>query len=113
MQATRILRARTPLIHFLGKRSVPESIDHTPRVHPASPATSLPSSFKQYREQFANQQGPLASRSVSSSSRVLFSPKPRDGEAFDRNELPKRFGRLIWTPEEMDAIDSAGASLYA
>ncbi|EPS35735.1 hypothetical protein H072_10863 [Dactylellina haptotyla CBS 200.50] len=111
MNATRVLARRTPLIHFVGKRAIPETIDHTPRAHPASPSSSLPTSFKQYREAIANQHGPLVSRSASSKS--YFSPKPAPGEFFDRSELPKRFGRLGWSAAEIDAVQSGGASAFA
>ncbi|KAF3158961.1 hypothetical protein TWF106_011322 [Orbilia oligospora] len=111
MNPTRVLARRTPLIHFIGKRSIPEAIDHTPRVHPASPSSSLPTSFKQYRESVANQHGPLATRSASSKS--YFSPAPPQGQFFDRSELPARFGRLKWSSAEIDAVESGGASLAA
>ncbi|KAJ6257165.1 hypothetical protein Dda_8051 [Drechslerella dactyloides] len=111
MQATRVLARRTPLIHFLGKRSIPEAIDHTPRPHPASPSSSLPTSFKQYREAIANQHGPLATRSASSASKPFFVAQP--ASAYDRSQLPSRFGRVRWTPAEIAAIDSAGASMFA
>ncbi|KAF3936655.1 hypothetical protein ABW19_dt0206881 [Dactylella cylindrospora] len=117
MNATRILRHRTPLIQFIGKRSIPEAIDHTPRVHPASPVSSLPTSFKQYREAIANQHGPLATRSASSShapsSKVNYVPKPKEGEFADRSELPQRFGRLRLSAAEIAAVESGGASLFA
>lgn len=84
MNPTRLLRAaeyhRTPLIHFLGKRSPPsthpsplrhspyhqapltpcptESPDPTPQPHPASPSETLPDSFKAYRSK-VQQHGPL------------------------------------------------------
>ena len=93
MFATRALRAsaahaeRTPMIKFLGKRSIPcklihliyptnlqtnkyiASVDHTPHAHPASPTHELPAdftshkssssaSFSSYRQQ-AQQHGPL------------------------------------------------------
>ncbi|EWC45842.1 hypothetical protein DRE_04849 [Drechslerella stenobrocha 248] len=111
MQATRALAHRTPLIRFLGKRSIPESIDHTPRPHPASPSSSLPTSFKQYREAIANQHGPLATRSASSASKPFF-VQPA-ALLNNSGELPQRFGRLRWTPVEMDAVNSGGASLLA
>jgi len=38
--------------------------------------------------------------------------KPKDGEVLDRNELPKRFRRTPWTDEEIDAIQTGGATLY-
>jgi len=110
MNATRILSHRTPLIHFIGKRSIPEAIDHSARAHAASPTGSLPTSFKQYREAVANLHGPLASRSAS--SKTYFTPQPKKGEYFDRNQLPKRFGRLGWSAKEIDAVESAGASLF-
>ncbi|KAJ5550632.1 hypothetical protein N7535_001422 [Penicillium sp. DV-2018c] len=121
MRATSVLcsAARTPLIRFVGKRSVPKSIDHSPRVHPASPTGTLPDSFATYRAK-AQQHGPLG-RSASSSSRTIgglpgsaLGPvKPQEGEFFDRSELPSRFGRLPWTQAEIDAIETGGASLFA
>ena len=105
------------------------SIDHTPHVHPASPSESLPDSFANYRSK-AQQHGPLgggkessASGAVSPSShsygavggrpgRELGSIQPKQGEYFDRNELPKRFRRTPFTDAEMDAIQTGGASLF-
>jgi small subunit ribosomal protein YMR-31 len=37
---------------------------------------------------------------------------PNKGEFFDRDELPTRFHRLPWTQTEIDAVETAGASLY-
>ncbi|KAJ5235974.1 hypothetical protein N7489_006065 [Penicillium chrysogenum] len=100
MRATSILSgtARTPLIRFVGKRSVPKSIDHSPRVHPASPTGSLPDSFATYRAK-AQQHGPLGRSSFNSTvggtaGAALGPVKPQAGEFFDRAELPSRFGRL-------------------
>ena len=42
----------------------------------------------------------------------LGSIKPKDGEFFDRSELPKRFRRTGWSEEEIDAVTSAGASRF-
>ncbi|KAJ5130107.1 Ribosomal protein S36 mitochondrial [Penicillium bovifimosum] len=119
MRVTSVLcsATRTPLIRFVGKRSVPKSIDHSPRVHPASPTGTLPDSFATYRVK-AQQHGPLG-RSHSSSSiggrpgAALGPVKPQEGEFFDRAELPARFGRLPWTQAEIDAIETGGASLFA
>lgn len=61
MRPTSMLRAanaRQPMIKFLGKRSHPKNIDHTPQAHPASPTHELPSSFASYRQK-ATQHGPL------------------------------------------------------
>jgi len=111
MNATRVLRARTPLIQFVGKRTIPESIDHTPRVHPQDPHKTLPSSFAQYREK-AQQHGPLTGYRASSSSatenRNATALKP--GEYFDRSELPKRFWRLKVSQKEIEAVESGGAA---
>ncbi|EKV08362.1 Ribosomal protein S36, mitochondrial [Penicillium digitatum] len=119
MRVTSILSgtARTPLIRFVGKRSVPQSIDHSPRVHPASPTGTLPDSFATYRAK-AQQHGPLGRSSFNStiggnSGASLGSVQPKNGEFFDRAELPSRFGRLPWTQAEIDAIETGGASLFA
>lgn len=138
---------RTPLIKFIGKRSVPKSVDHTPHVHPASEKPSLPDSFAEsfadYRSR-AQQHGPLKTQQPSpssSSSRSSSAPqmsagtnvqggsqtygaiggksgaslgsiKPAQGEYFDRSELPARFRRMAWTESEIDAVESAGASMW-
>ncbi|OQE25167.1 hypothetical protein PENSTE_c006G07677 [Penicillium steckii] len=109
--------ARTPLIRFVGKRSVPKSVDHTPRVHPASPAGALPDSFAAYRAK-AQQHGPLGRASFNSgiggqSGHSLGPIRPQNGEFFDRTELPARFGRLSFSEAEMEAIETGGASMYA
>lgn len=149
MRATRVLLKHQPMIKFLGRRSVPKrkppsalpialshslttstppEIDHTPQVHPASPAESLPESFAQYRQK-ANQHGPMMRNSGSSgaasqaptqsygaiggsSARQLGSLKPKEGEFWDRNELPQRFRRTAFSEAEMEAIESGGASLF-
>ncbi|KAJ5678665.1 hypothetical protein N7462_006909 [Penicillium macrosclerotiorum] len=109
--------ARTPLIRFVGKRSVPKTVDHTPRVHPASPAGSLPDSFAAYRAK-AQQHGPLGRASFASgiggqAGASLGPIRPRAGEFFDRAELPARFGRLPWSQAEIDAVETGGASMFA
>jgi len=117
---------RTPMIKFLGKRSTPSSIDHTPHVHPASPTGELPpgfgtngsaSSFSNYRQQ-AQQHGPLG-RSISKhgeglgsqTGHSLGSVAPAKGEFFDRSELPARFRRTPYTEVEIEAIETGGATL--
>jgi small subunit ribosomal protein YMR-31 len=135
MFATKIMRAsvvgahaeRTPLIKFLGKRTIPTSIDHTPHPHPASPSHELPAdfassqkssspSFSSYRQK-AQQHGPLG-RSTSAdgslgslSGHSLGSVAPAKGEYFDRNELPARFRRAPIDLAEIDAIETGGATL--
>jgi small subunit ribosomal protein YMR-31 len=141
--ARQLAQHRTPLIKFIGKRSAPASVDHTPHVHPASEQAALPDSFAEsfakYRSR-AQQHGPLKTQTSSYSSSAsqtkmsagiggvggsqtygaiggasgasLGSIKPSDGEYFDRSELPKRFRRMTWTESEIEAVDSAGASMW-
>ncbi|KIV88381.1 hypothetical protein PV10_08068 [Exophiala mesophila] len=131
MRASLILRAtqhRTPSIKFLGKRSIPKSVDHSPQPHPASPTHSLPDSFATYRAK-AQQHGPLGGNNGHASpfqaatsghgtygaiggqsGRSLGSVQPAQGEYFDRNELPKRFWRTPWSEEEIEAVSTGGAS---
>ncbi|KAL1968859.1 hypothetical protein VTN77DRAFT_1220 [Rasamsonia byssochlamydoides] len=123
MRATAVLRnaSRTPLIKFLGKRTVPESVDHTPRAHPASPTKTLPETFAAYRSK-AQQHGPLNTPGRLSSlsygaigatpGATLGPVEPKPGEFFDRDELPERFHRLPWTQAEIEAIETGGASLF-
>jgi small subunit ribosomal protein YMR-31 len=94
-------------------------VDHTPRVHPASPTGTLPDSFAAYRAK-AQQHGPLGRASfttgggIGSQSGASLGPvRPAEGEFFDRAELPARFGRLSWSEAEIEAVESGGASMYA
>lgn len=113
------------MIKFLGKRTAPKSVDHTPHVHPAAPSTSLPDSFANYRSK-AQQHGPLGGQAAPHSANStgaygavgghsgheLGSIEPKKGEFFDRSELPARFRTTAWTEEEMEAITSGGASMH-
>lgn len=101
------------------------SVDHTPHAHPASPSHELPADFKSsakatspsfssYR-QHAQQHGPLGrakSGGVGETSGHSLGPvAPAKGEFFDRNELPARFRRSPIDLAEIDAIETAGATL--
>jgi len=123
------------MIKFLGKRTYPKQVDHTPQPHPASPTNKLPESFASYRQK-AQQHGPLGgqqfdapSRPLASSTAAMGGPmtygaiggragrdlgpiKPKEGEYFDVSELPRRFQRRVWTEEEMDAVTSGGATMW-
>lgn len=118
MNATKILRqGRQPMIRFLGKRSTPSHVDHTPHAHPASPTHELPSSFASYRKK-AQQHGPLNTNAVGGliggvAGRSLGPVEAGSGMFFDRSELPERFQRLTWSKAEIEAIESGGASLFA
>ncbi|KAB5583410.1 hypothetical protein GE09DRAFT_1078795 [Coniochaeta sp. 2T2.1] len=137
MFTTRILRQaaqhaeRTPSIKFLGKRTVPSSVDHTSHPHPASPTQSLPkdwasgsqstahNSFSSYRDH-AQQFGPLrktiksGDAGIGGNSGAELGPiKPPQGYAFDRNELPARFRRVPLTMAEIEVIESGGAAAFA
>ncbi|PFH62420.1 hypothetical protein XA68_13646 [Ophiocordyceps unilateralis] len=138
MFATRVLRQaavhadRTPMIKFLGPRSIPSSVDHTPKPHPASPTGTLPesfsgygnsssvsrhNSFSSYRDH-AQQHGPLQ-KSIrgfeagigGSSGSQLGSIEPAKGVHFDLSELPSRFRRVPFDMAEIEAIESGGAAL--
>jgi small subunit ribosomal protein YMR-31 len=82
----RLAQHRTPLIKFLGKRSLPkpDTIDHTPQLHPADPHPSLPDSFAEsfvhYRDR-AIQHGPLVKGQSSSSSSSTSSQGSGSGSA--------------------------------
>ncbi|CAI6338369.1 unnamed protein product [Periconia digitata] len=119
MNATKILQqGRQPMIRFLGKRVTPSQIDHSPKVHPASPNQALPESFASYRQK-AQQHGPLnqskfATGQIGGVPGSSLGPiEAGKGNYFDRSELPKRFQRLAWTQAEIDAVESGGASMFA
>ncbi|KAK4235720.1 hypothetical protein C8A03DRAFT_17568 [Achaetomium macrosporum] len=133
MFTTRVLRQaaqhaeRTPSIRFIGKRTVPASVDHSPQPHPASPTHSLPPSFKSgsshssfsaYRDH-AQQFGPLrktikADGGIGSAAGAQLGPvEPPQGVFFDRNDLPARFHRQPLTAAEIEAIETGGAALFA
>jgi len=99
-RALRAAQGHTPLIRFLGKRSVPskslasigttfsvlhqsrqigrpysretvEDQDHTPAAHPASPTHELPTSFASYRAK-AQQHGPLSGHKMSTNRPMAY-----------------------------------------
>ncbi|KAI2610760.1 uncharacterized protein GGS25DRAFT_479738 [Hypoxylon fragiforme] len=125
MYATRVLRQaaahaeRTPLIRFVGKRSIPENVDHTPHPHPASPSGALPSrtngnshaSFSSYRDH-AQQHGPLRKTIGAQSASQLGPIQPPKGVYFDRNQLPERFRRTPLSAAEIEAVETGGAALF-
>ncbi|CAG9979143.1 unnamed protein product [Clonostachys byssicola] len=136
MYATRALRQaavhaqRTPSIRFLGPRTIPSSIDHSPKPHPASPDGKLPasfvsnspsrhSSFSSYRDH-AQQHGPLqksiryseANGVGGTSGSALGSVAAPAGMYFDTSELPARFRRAPIELEEIEAVESGGAALF-
>lgn len=133
MFTTKVLRQaaahaeRTPSIRFIGKRTIPASIDHSPQPHPASPTNSLPASFTSgsshstfsaYRDH-AQQFGPLrktirADAGIGGNAGSQLGPvAPPKGVFFDRNDLPSRFHRQPLTAAEIEAIETGGAALYA
>ncbi|KAJ1338414.1 small subunit ribosomal protein YMR-31 [Microdochium nivale] len=130
MLATRALKqaahatARTPMIQFIGKRSIPSAIDHTPKPHPEAPGKALPGSFgssspnanshpsfSSYRDS-AQQHGPLRKNLGLASGAALGSVSPPPGQYFDRNELPQRFRRAPLDLAEIEAIETGGATLF-
>ncbi|KAF5642706.1 hypothetical protein F52700_3133 [Fusarium sp. NRRL 52700] len=131
--ATRALRQaavhaeRTPLIKFLGPRTIPSNVDHTPKPHPASGVEKLPESwsgygngdaatthksFSSYRDH-VQQHGPLQKSGFGGTPAAsLGSVKPPQGVAFDVSELPSRFHRAPLNAAEIEAIESGGAALF-
>ncbi|EWG52793.1 hypothetical protein FVEG_11417 [Fusarium verticillioides 7600] len=131
--ATRALRQaavhaeRTPLIKFLGPRTIPSNVDHTPKPHPASGVEKLPESwsgygngdaatthksFSSYRDH-VQQHGPLQKSGFGGTPAAsLGSVKPPQGVAFDVSELPTRFHRTPLNAAEIEAIESGGAALF-
>ncbi|KAF5574222.1 hypothetical protein FPANT_11871 [Fusarium pseudoanthophilum] len=131
--ATRALRQaavhaeRTPLIKFLGPRTIPSNVDHTPKPHPASGVEKLPESwsgygngdaatthksFSSYRDH-VQQHGPLQKSGFGGTPAAsLGSVKPPQGVAFDVSELPARFHRAPLNAAEIEAIESGGAALF-
>ncbi|RMY86132.1 hypothetical protein D0861_06098 [Hortaea werneckii] len=123
MQFTRALwQHRQPMIRFLGKRSIPKP----------SPTHELPESFASYRTR-AQQHGPLGGKQQGQrsaapsgsagatptvgniggrSAQQLGSVEPAQGQAWDRNQLPKRFHRARWTEADIEALESGGASMF-
>ncbi|PQE23901.1 hypothetical protein CJF32_00006711 [Rutstroemia sp. NJR-2017a WRK4] len=121
MFATKVLRQasaaaahheRTPMIKFLGKRSIPSSPTHElPKGF-----AEAQSSFSAYRQN-AQQHGPLGRSARKDGSigalpgKALGPVEPAKGEFWDRNELPSRFHRTRIDLAEIDAIETGGATL--
>lgn len=124
---------RTPMIKFLGPRTIPSSIDHTPRPHPASPSGTLPESFSAYGNgesasrhnsfstyrDHAQQHGPLQKSirgfeaGIGGTAGSQLGPvEPPKGVYFDLSDLPPRFRRVPFDMAEIEAIESGGAALY-
>lgn len=132
MYATRVLRQaaqhaeRTPSIRFIGKRTIPSSVDRSPQPHPAAPTDSLPAdwgksshtSFSAYRDH-AQQFGPLrktirADAGIGGNAgAALGAVSAPQGMYFDRSELPERFHRARLTLAEIEAIETGGAAAFA
>jgi len=95
--------------------------------HPSAPS-ALPNSFAEYRIR-AQQHGPLSAAGSAAAAvkaqaaaagfvghragRTLGPPLPTatSGLAFDRNDLPARFHRPRVAFEEIEAVETGGASL--
>ncbi|KAM3553480.1 hypothetical protein MY1884_006651 [Beauveria asiatica] len=134
MFTTRALRQaaahaeRQPMIKFIGPRSIPSSIDHSSKPHPASPSGKLPdgfaadgssrhTSFSSYRDH-AQQHGPLQKTIRSGEAGIgglsgtdLGSVEAPKGVFFDISELPARFRRQPINLAEIEAVESGGAAL--
>ncbi|QRV72312.1 hypothetical protein RhiJN_00326 [Ceratobasidium sp. AG-Ba] len=104
MIATRYLaspaRVHTPLIHFIGKRTLPKE-PHVPQPHPAAPQ-ELRTTFEEFRRRFKSYSAPAPRKNKNDDVMTYNAPW----------EAPKRFwrSRLVITDSEMDAVMSGGAS---
>ncbi|EQK98952.1 ribosomal protein YMR-31 [Ophiocordyceps sinensis CO18] len=121
MFATRALRQaaahteRTPLIKFIGPRSIPSSVDHSPKPHPASPAGKLPDSYRDHAQQHGPLQKTIRSLNAGiggSSGSQLGPVEPPKGVYFDISDLPSRFRRTPVELAEIEAIESGGAAMF-
>jgi len=97
MHASRAVLKHTPLIHFLGKRTIPKNIDHTPHVHPLSGMTQLPKSF--FGGAGAGGAGSAAATESASSPGALDSVL----------DLPQRFKMPAISEEELEQVNSGAA----
>ncbi|SPO05603.1 related to mitochondrial ribosomal protein [Cephalotrichum gorgonifer] len=121
---------RTPMIRFLGRRTIPANIDHTPQPHPQSPTGTLPqgfgsgytstgtkhptfSSYRDHAQQFGPLQKTIAEVGIGGATGAqLGAVNPPKGVYFDRNQLPARFQRRPIDLAEMEAVDSGGAAIF-
>ncbi|CAK9781517.1 hypothetical protein CC85DRAFT_282662 [Cutaneotrichosporon oleaginosum] len=115
MHATLLRNARTPLIQFLGKRSLPSST-HKPGPHPAAPK-EIVENFASFSAKSQSSSSSSSSSSFSASSHASAygtgflpaSKKPYDFENFW--EAPS----YLWqhtemTEREIEAVMSGGAT---
>ncbi|KAJ9417198.1 hypothetical protein QL093DRAFT_2103461 [Fusarium oxysporum] len=118
--ATRALRQaavhaeRTPLIKFLGPRTIPSNVDHTPKPHPASGVEKLPESWSGY----GNGDAATTHKSFSSYRDHVQQHGPLQKSGFggtpaaSLGSLPTRFHRAPLNAAEIEAIESGGAALF-
>lgn len=101
-----MITLRTPMIRFLGKRTLPKNVDHTPQAHPESPTGQLPSTFSSFAAYRKNSQtyGPLGGKGNKSI-------EAGEGEYFARRDLPKRLHYNEFSDMEMENINSGGADV--
>ncbi|KAF5099570.1 hypothetical protein D0Z00_001580 [Geotrichum galactomycetum] len=95
---------RTPLIRFLGKRTFPTSIDHTPRPHPQSPTQKLPASFLQ-----ASAAAPSFASNFSTGKMPASPVAAKEGEFFSVTELPSRFRPRQLSEQEIETVNLGSA----
>ncbi|KAF5094523.1 hypothetical protein D0Z03_002064 [Geotrichum reessii] len=93
---------RTPLIRFLGKRTFPSSIDHTPKPHPQSPTQKLPASFFQAAT-------PSFASNFSTGKMPSSPVAAKEGELFSVTELPSRFRTREMSDLEIETVNLGSA----
>ncbi|KAJ1308312.1 hypothetical protein OPQ81_004024 [Rhizoctonia solani] len=95
-------RVHKPMIHFLGKRTIPTE-PHVPAPHPAAPP-EVRTTFAEFRSKFKAYQSPAPRKSQNDQVRVYN----------DIWDAPSRFwrDRVPITEREVNAIMSGGAAAY-
>ena len=121
------LHSSQSLTFSLEHNITPAAPPTEPHPHPESPTHSLPDSFVNYRSK-AQQHGPLGGHNRPQkpspgggvqpygaigghTGHELGSVRPSKGEVWDRSDLPRRFGRMSWSEEEIEAIELGGANV--
>lgn len=95
MRPTQATQKFTPLIKFLGKRSTPKNVDHTPKVHPLSGMKTLPASFG------TSSAGGSSNGGSSSGSAVIDSIL----------DLPSKFQTPKISESELEQVNSGAAEV--
>ncbi|CAE6390278.1 unnamed protein product [Rhizoctonia solani] len=95
-------RAHKPMIHFLGKRTIPAE-PHVPAPHPAAPPEAR-TTFEEFRRKFKAYQSPAPRKSKNEDVPVY-------NDIWDAPSHLWR-SRLVLTEREANAVMSGGAAAF-